>query len=78
MDDFIPKNIDLLRADVAVISDTHIISKDLPSIVYGLRGVSYVYLDITGPELDLHSGSYGGVVDNPINVLCHIVSKLKN
>ncbi len=78
LDDFVPKNIDLLRADVAVISDTHIISKDLPSIVYSLRGVSYVYLDVIGPEMDLHSGSYGGAVDNPINVLCHIIAKLKN
>lgn len=78
LDDFIPENIDLLKANVAVISDTHIVSKDLPSIVYGLRGVCYVYLDVTGPEIDLHSGSYGGAVDNPINVLCHIISKLKN
>jgi acetylornithine deacetylase/succinyl-diaminopimelate desuccinylase-like protein len=75
---FISENRDLLSADVALVSDTAIVNKDQPAIVYGLRGMVYTFLDITGPERDLHSGSYGGGINNPLNVLGHIIAKLKD
>ncbi len=75
---FIPQNKDLLAADVALVSDTAIVDKDQPAIVYGLRGMVYTFLDITGPGRDLHSGSFGGAINNPLNVLGHIIAKLKD
>lgn len=75
---FIPENKELLKADFALVSDTGMISKEQPSIVYGLRGMCYLFLDITGPSRDLHSGSFGGGIDNPLNVLGHIIAKLKD
>ncbi len=75
---FVPQNKNLLRADTALISDTHMASRDLPIIISGLRGICYVHLSIAGAEQDLHSGSFGGVIDNPINVLGHVISKLKD
>ena len=75
---FIPANKEMLAADVAVVSDTAIVSADLPAIVYGLRGNTYVLLDITGPERDLHSGSFGGAINNPLNVLGHVIAALKD
>ncbi|MGD2076796.1 MAG: dipeptidase [Chloroflexota bacterium] len=74
---FVPANKELLAADSVLVSDTHIAGKNQPSIVYGLRGMTYAYLDVTGPSRDLHSGSYGGGIDNPLNVLAHIIAKLK-
>lgn len=75
---FIPDHAELLQADVALISDTAMISPSQPAIVYGLRGLHVFFLDVTGPDHDLHSGTYGGVVNNPINALCHIISQLKD
>lgn len=75
---FIPQQKDLLAADVALISDTAMLSPNQPVIVYGLRGLCYVLMDVTGPGRDLHSGSYGGGIDNPLNVLGHIISRLKD
>ncbi len=75
---FIAANADLLAADVALISDSHILSPQQPALVYGLRGMSYLYVDITGAAHDLHSGGYGGGVNNPINAISHIIAKLKN
>jgi acetylornithine deacetylase/succinyl-diaminopimelate desuccinylase-like protein len=75
---FIPQNKDLLKADVALVSDTAMIAQDQPSIVYGLRGMCYLLMDIIGPTRDLHSGSFGGGIDNPLNVLGHIIAKLKD
>ena len=75
---FIPKNKAKLAADVALVSDTAMVSADQPAIVYGLRGLCYAYIDITGPGRDLHSGSFGGGINNPLNVLCHIIAKLKD
>ncbi len=75
---FIPENRDLLAADIALISDTGMVAPDQPAIVYGLRGLAYMFLDITGPGRDLHSGSFGGGIDNPINALCHIGARLKD
>jgi acetylornithine deacetylase/succinyl-diaminopimelate desuccinylase-like protein len=75
---FVPENKNLLKADTALISDSHMASRDLPIIISGLRGICYLSLKITGAERDLHSGSFGGVIDNPINVLGHVISKLKD
>ncbi|MBN1580979.1 MAG: dipeptidase [Anaerolineae bacterium] len=73
---FIRKHADLLASDVAIVSDTHILDKDVPSIVYALRGLSYLEVEITGPDHDLHSGMYGGAVQNPIHALCEMVAGL--
>ncbi|NHZ72295.1 MAG: dipeptidase [Aquificales bacterium] len=78
LDAFIPENKEMLKADVALVSDTAMISKEQPAIVYGLRGMCYMLMDITGPTSDLHSGSFGGGIDNPLNVLGHIIAKLKD
>lgn len=75
---FVPQNKDLLEADVVFISDSGMLAPGRPAIIYGLRGLSYMLLDVTGPDHDLHSGQYGGAIDNPINVLCHIVAQLKD
>lgn len=67
---------DMLSCDVVLISDTSIIANDTPSITTGLRGLSYIQVEVTGPNRDLHSGVYGGAVANPLNILSDIVSKL--
>ena len=67
---------DLLKADIILVSDTTMISEQVPSINCGMRGLSYVEIKVTGPDKDLHSGHYGGAVANPVNVLCDIVSSL--
>jgi len=76
LEPFVREHADLLAADVAVISDTHILGKDMPSIVYALRGIAYVEVQVTGPDQDLHSGIYGGAVHNPIHVLCAMIDQL--
>jgi len=68
----------MLAADVVLISDTDILSNDIPSITTGLRGLSYLEVEVTGPNRDLHSGMYGGAVANPINVLCEMIASLKD
>jgi acetylornithine deacetylase/succinyl-diaminopimelate desuccinylase-like protein len=73
---FIRKYKDKLKADVILISDTSIIANDTPSITVGLRGLTYVEVEITGPNVDLHSGVYGGAVANPINTLCKMIASL--
>lgn len=75
---FISSHADLLKCDSIVISDTEWFAEDLPSICYALRGISFIEVTVTGPNRDLHSGSYGGTVDNPIQVLSYIISKLKD
>ncbi|MCA9997588.1 MAG: dipeptidase [Anaerolineales bacterium] len=75
---FIPANKDLLAADVAVVSDTGMPTPQQPAITYGLRGNCYVMMDITGPTRDLHSGSFGGGIDNPLNVLGHLIASCKD
>lgn len=75
---FIPQNKTLLAAEVALVSDTSMVSPTRPTIVYGLRGMAYFLLDISGPRRDLHSGSFGGGVDNPLNVLGHVIARLKD
>jgi acetylornithine deacetylase/succinyl-diaminopimelate desuccinylase-like protein len=75
---YIRENKDQLAADVVLISDTDILSNETPSITTGLRGLSYLEVEVTGPNRDLHSGMYGGAVDNPINVLCGMIASLKD
>ena len=67
---FLEQYKDRLSADVILVSDTSIIANDVPSITTGLRGLSYVEVEVTGPNIDLHSGVYGGAVGNPANILC--------
>lgn len=78
LESFVKNNKAKLKADVILISDTSIISNDTPSITVGLRGLSYLEVEVTGPNRDLHSGVYGGAVANPINVLCDMISKLQD
>jgi len=73
---FIRKYKDKLKADIILISDTSIIANDVPSITVGLRGLTYVEVEVTGPNIDLHSGVYGGAVANPINTLCRMISSM--
>ena len=73
---FIKENKEKLANDCILISDTGMISNQQPSITIGLRGLSYIEINLVGPNRDLHSGLYGGAVANPINVLCQIITKL--
>jgi acetylornithine deacetylase/succinyl-diaminopimelate desuccinylase-like protein len=73
---FVKQNKDRLKCDVILISDTSMIANDVPSITVGLRGLAYLEVEVTGPSHDLHSGTYGGAVPNPINALCEMIAKL--
>ncbi|WP_298310676.1 dipeptidase [uncultured Aquimarina sp.] len=73
---FVERNQEKLSNDVILISDTGMIAKDVPSITTGLRGLSYVEVEVTGPNRDLHSGLYGGAVANPINILTKMIASL--
>ncbi len=73
---FVKENKSKLKADVILISDTSLISLDTPSITVGLRGLSYMEVEVTGPNRDLHSGVYGGAVANPINVLSEMIASM--
>ena len=75
---WIRENKERLKGDVILISDTSIIANDIPSIDVGLRGLSYVEVEVAGPNRDLHSGVYGGAVANPIAILCEMISKCKD
>ena len=74
--DFCRENKELLAADIILVSDTSMISMDTPSITCGLRGLTYMEVEVTGPNKDLHSGLFGGAVANPANVLTRLVSSL--
>lgn len=73
---FVKENKEKLKADIILISDTALISLVHPSITTGLRGLSYMEVEVTGPNRDLHSGVYGGAVANPVNVLCEMIASL--
>ena len=73
---FIKENKERLKADIILVSDTGIIANETPSITTGLRGLSYVEVEVTGPNRDLHSGLYGGCVANPINILAKMIAQL--
>jgi acetylornithine deacetylase/succinyl-diaminopimelate desuccinylase-like protein len=73
---FLNENRDALRCDVAVVSDTGMIARGLPTLSYGLRGVTALEIKVTGPKMDLHSGIYGGAVANSITVLAQLLATL--
>ena len=73
---FVKENKEKLKADIILVSDTGMLSNDNPSITTGLRGLSYVEVEVTGPNRDLHSGLYGGCVANPINILAKMIASL--
>ena len=75
---FIKEEKQKLSADVILISDTSIINNDTPSITVGLRGLSYLEVEVTGPNKDLHSGVYGGAVANPINILSKLIADMQD
>lgn len=78
LDRFVQAHRDMLTADVAVVSDTSMFPPGLPAITYGLRGLAYCQIEVQGPATDLHSGSYGGAVANPLQVLAELVAGLKD
>lgn len=73
---FLAEHKDRLACDVIFVSDTSMLSADLPSLTTGLRGLAYWEVEVVGPNRDLHSGHFGGAVANPINVLCEIMSRI--
>jgi acetylornithine deacetylase/succinyl-diaminopimelate desuccinylase-like protein len=74
--DFVLQNRARLQADALVVSDTAMLAKGVPSITYGLRGLNYYEIEITGPAQDLHSGVFGGAVPNPLTILAETIAKL--
>ena len=78
LEEFINKNTKLLKCDTVLISDTALYGPGIPTITYGLRGLAYMEIEVIGPNRDLHSGTFGGAVANPVNVLAEIISKLMN
>jgi acetylornithine deacetylase/succinyl-diaminopimelate desuccinylase-like protein len=75
---FLEKFRDKLKADVVLVSDTSMVANDCPSVTVGLRGLSYLEVEVTGANRDLHSGVYGGAVANPINTLAMMIASLKD
>jgi acetylornithine deacetylase/succinyl-diaminopimelate desuccinylase-like protein len=75
---FCEDNKEMLKADIILVSDTSMIAPDIPSITSGLRGLSYMEVEVTGPNKDLHSGLFGGAVGNPANVLVEMIASLKD
>src|SRR6201992_1353107 len=73
---FVKANKERLKADVVLISDTSMISMENPSLETGLRGLSYLEVEVIGPNRDLHSGVYGGAVANPITILAKMIASL--
>ncbi|MDR0384575.1 MAG: M20/M25/M40 family metallo-hydrolase, partial [Prevotellaceae bacterium] len=69
-------NRELLKSDVIIVSDTGMIAENVPSITTGLRGISCLEVEVSGPSHDLHSGIYGGAVANPVNILCKMIASL--
>lgn len=73
---FAENNIEKLKADIILVSDTGMLANDVPAITTGLRGLSYLEVEVTGPNRDLHSGLYGGCVANPINILTKMIASM--
>jgi acetylornithine deacetylase/succinyl-diaminopimelate desuccinylase-like protein len=76
LDRFVKEHKEMLKADLVVISDSGMYAKGVPSICYSLRGLSYMEVEVTGPNRDLHSGSFGGSVHNPVQALCELIASL--
>ncbi len=73
---FVKENAEMLKADIIVVSDSSQFDRNKPAVTYGLRGVTFVEIKITGPDRDLHSGGFGGAVPNPVNVLAKIIGSM--
>src|SRR5258706_29631 len=71
---FVPDNKDLLKGDLILISDSLMVSMETPSLDIGVRGLSYIEVEVTGPNRDLPSGTYGGAVANPITILAKMIA----
>ena len=78
LETFVKENREMLKCDTILISDTSMIANDVPSIETGLRGLTYLEVEVVGANRDLHSGVYGGGVPNPINILCEMIASLKD
>lgn len=78
LEPFVKQHREKLKADAVLISDTSMISLENPSITVGLRGLAYMEVEVTGPNKDLHSGTFGGAVANPINILCRMIASLQD
>jgi acetylornithine deacetylase/succinyl-diaminopimelate desuccinylase-like protein len=76
LEEFVKKNSKLLKCDTVLISDTALYAPGVPTITLGLRGIAYMEIEVTGPSRDLHSGTFGGAVANPINVLAEMITKM--
>ena len=76
LEEFVMKNTKLLNCDTVLISDTALYAPGVPTITLGLRGIAYMEVEVTGPDRDLHSGTFGGAVANPINELAEMISKM--
>jgi acetylornithine deacetylase/succinyl-diaminopimelate desuccinylase-like protein len=76
LEQFVREHKNLLASDLVLISDSSMFARGIPSICYGLRGLAYMQVEVTGPNRDLHSGSFGGTVHNPIQALAEIIAKL--
>lgn len=76
LEKWLPGHRKLLKSDIMLVSDTTMLSEDVPSINCGMRGITYMEVKVTGPDKDLHSGHYGGAVFNPINTLCKMIASL--
>lgn len=76
LEQFIKENKKLLKCDAVLISDTALYDVGTPTLTYGLRGLAYMEVEVTGPSKDLHSGSFGGAIANPINILAEMINKL--
>lgn len=78
LEGFLKEYKDMLRADVILVSDTSMVSDEVPSLTTGLRGLAYWEIEVTGPNRDLHSGHFGGAVGNPINELCKLIAQVQD
>jgi acetylornithine deacetylase/succinyl-diaminopimelate desuccinylase-like protein len=74
--EFLKEHKDLLKADSALVSDTSMFKEGIPSVCYGLRGLTFMEMEVTGPDRDLHSGAFGGSIHNPIQALCEMIAVL--
>jgi acetylornithine deacetylase/succinyl-diaminopimelate desuccinylase-like protein len=78
LDEFIVENKEMLKCDTALISDTEWFADGMPTICYGLRGIVSAEITVTGPNRDVHSGSFGGAIENPLNALCWLMTQMKD
>lgn len=78
LEDFCKEHQEMLKSDLILVSDTSMLGEDLPSLTAGLRGLCYWQMEVTGPCRDLHSGHFGGAVNNPINALCRLIAQLQD